>query len=237
MKILRFLSLCFAILAVAPAYSQGQDSKQPKEAPATPSLTKFDLDFPGGRPDELVAAIQKSLGRPLNAIVPTQDSVLRIPPLRMKGVDAAQLFMAILFASHERVYEPNGSYVDKSYGFRTQGTPSDDSVWYFYTEGPAVNSPTTLKECRYYLLTPYLDQGLTVDDITTAVQTGWKMQGASDAVALSYHKETKLLIAVGDREHLRVIDAALATLGAPKAKPAGVSAIPGKSPEEQKPEK
>ena len=31
------------------------------------------------------------------------------------------------------------------------------------------------RTARFYLLTPYLERGMTVDDITTAIQTGWKM--------------------------------------------------------------
>jgi hypothetical protein len=48
-----------------------------------PSLTKFDLDFPGGTPKELVAAIQKAMGRPLNAIIPEDLSGTKLPALKM----------------------------------------------------------------------------------------------------------------------------------------------------------
>lgn len=39
---------------------------------AESNLTKFNLDFSGGTPKELVAAIQKAMGRPLNVIVPEE---------------------------------------------------------------------------------------------------------------------------------------------------------------------
>jgi hypothetical protein len=70
-----------------------------------------------------------------------------------------------------------------------------------------------------YLLTPYLDRGLTVDDITTAIQTGWKMLGYSPTPELSFHKETKLLIAVGDPNQLETIDRVLSALNPPGPTP------------------
>jgi hypothetical protein len=214
-----YVILGMAALAVTPAFGQDQvqtpavrssASIQEKTSPAPTSattLTKFDLDFPGGSPNELVAAIQKAMGRPLNAIVPSDFAGQQLPPLKMKGVDIAQLFQAL-----EQANQTNSAI----FGFKTIGTVSDDSVWYFYFRGAS-------KTSKFYLLTPYLDRGLTVDDITTAIQTGWKMAGISPTPALSFHKETKLLIAVGDPYQLQTIDQVLGALGTPtpatKAKP------------------
>ena len=71
------------------------------------------------------------------------------------------------------------------------------------------------KICRFYSLAPYLERGLTVDDITTAIQTGWKMMDDSDTPTIRFHKETKLLIAVGERSKLETIDAVLMALEPP----------------------
>src|SRR5690242_14669816 len=57
-------------------------------------LTRFDLDFPGGTPKELVAAIQKSMSKPLNVIIPDPFADTKIPALKMKNVDVPQLFRA-----------------------------------------------------------------------------------------------------------------------------------------------
>jgi len=51
-----------------------------------------------------------------------------------------------------------------------------------------------------------------VDDITTAIETGWKMLDDTSPPAIRYHKDTKLLIAVGDPTKLETIDAALKAL-------------------------
>ena len=43
--------------------------------------------------------------------------------------------------------------------------------------------------------------------ITTAMETGWKMLGDKDTPTINYHKDTKLLIAVGEPNRLETIDA------------------------------
>ena len=188
-----------------------------------PALTKFSLDFPGGIPKQLVGAIEKAMGRPLNAIIPEEYADTKLPPLKMSNVDVRQLFQALELASVKReayvtsTYGPNSNYqqMTTSYGFRTQGPISDESVWYFSVEKPTLPPAqvrTPPKTCRYFSLTPYLDRGQTVDDITTAIQTGWKMLGDDDTPKISFHKETKLLIAVGDPGKLETIDAVLNAL-------------------------
>jgi hypothetical protein len=203
----------------------------------SPGLTKFNLDFPGGTPKELVAAIEKAMGKPLNAIIPTEDSDLQMPALKMNDVIVPQLFTALEAASIKQEtrntsmnsfggpYGPGFSYttVNTSYGFKTEGNVSDDSIWYFHVENPPqaqLSPPSPAKNCRFYQLAPYLERGLTVDDITTAIQTGWKMEGPETPPDISYHKETKLLIAVGDPEKLQVIDDVLKALQPPMQQPA-----------------
>jgi hypothetical protein len=51
-----------------------------------------------------------------------------------------------------------------------------------------------------------------VDDITTAVRTGWNMLGETNAPELNFHEDTKLLIAVGPLDKLQLIDEVLSEL-------------------------
>jgi hypothetical protein len=189
--------------------------------PNNSALTKFNLDFPGGTPKGLVAAIEKAMGRPLNAIIPTEDADLQMPPLKMTDVVAPQLFAALSVASRRTIMVPIGNmppghFAQQStdYGFNTTDGPvTDTSVWYFHAERPSppsVEAPQ--KICQFYLLEPYFKHGFTVDDITTAIQTGWKMMGDASPPEISFHKETKLLIAVGERDKLQVIDTVLKAL-------------------------
>lgn len=191
-------------------------------AAAEPSLTKFNLDFPGGTPKQLVAAIEKAMAKPLNAIIPPEHANVVLPPLKMNNVDVRQLFQALELTSQKTESYVTGtgpvqSYQQArtSYGFRTQGQFSDEAIWYFYAEKPSLPPAqfrSTPKVCRYFSLAPYLENGQTVDDITTAIQTGWKMLGEDNPPKISFHKETKLLIAVGEPEKLETIDAVLKAL-------------------------
>jgi hypothetical protein len=112
-----------------------------------PALTKFDLDFRGGTPKQLAVAIEKALGRPLNVIVPDEFADTKLPALKMNGVDVSQLFQALEAASQKSEVTgilygggPQSNYqiARTSYGFRTQGRISDDSVWYFSVEKPTL---------------------------------------------------------------------------------------------------
>ena len=181
---------------------------------ATP-LTKFNLDFPGGTPKELVAAIEKAMGKPLNAIVPDEFANTKLPALKMNSVNVGQLFEALEAASRKGEFI-NGTYFPLSYGFKTAGNLSGDSIWSFYVAKPQLPTPhQSPKICRFYSLAPYMDRGLSVDDITTAIETGWKMLGDMAPPTISFHKDTKLLIAVGEDSKLETIDAALKALEPP----------------------
>jgi len=193
-----------------------------------PTLTRFSLDFSGGTPKQLVTAIEKAMAKPLNAIIPEEHADVKLPPLKMTNVDVWQLFQALELTSQKtEAYVTGTAYgglgrqqqnyqqMRTAYGFRTSGARSDDSIWYFYVEKPNMPPLTpseVQKVCRFYPLTSYLERGLTVDDITTAIQTGWKMLGDKDAPAINFHKDTKLLIAVGDPAKLETIDSVLQAL-------------------------
>ena len=223
-----------ALAPPAPAPPPGEFSDAPRKyhsarfhpAIRGTRLTKFNLDFPGGTPKELVAAIEKATGRPFNAIVPDELAATKLPALKMNSVDVSQLFQALAAASRKSEAVISGSgfpYGPSSYqiantscGFRqgSEGRPSDDTIWYFYVEKPTLPPlSSSAKVCRFYSLAPYLDRGVSVDDITTAIETGWKMLGETSPPTISFHKDTKLLIAVGEPSKLETIDAVLKALG------------------------
>ena len=235
------LATCLFALMLTPVFGQLVTSAPPLPSPGAPTfqtrlqtlinranssqdpapvLTKFNLDFPGGTPAELVKAIQKATGKPLNVIIPTEDADIQLPPLKMNDVVAPQLFTALEAASRKTVAVQNAmfgssySQFTTDYGFKTADGPiSDSSIWYFHAEKPTLPPVvSTDKICQFYSLSPYLDRGFTVDDITTAIQTGWKMQGDASAAELNYHKETKLLIAFGEPYQLQTIQNVLNTL-------------------------
>src|SRR5882762_3899961 len=164
------------VLAFGSALAADTATTEPRPPPDT--LTKFVLDFKGGSPKELVAAIQKAMGKPLNVLIPDEFANVTLPEFRMKNVNAPQLFQALERASRRTEFYPagGGSYgsYSSTFGFRANSEKiTDDTIWYFYFEKPHV--PPLHKECRFYSLARYLDSGISIDDITTAIKTGAKM--------------------------------------------------------------
>ena len=230
MKTSKLLALGLLVISLTPVWGQGIQPIDPTTGlpVVTNALTTFNLDFGGGTPGQLVAAIGEATGKPLNAIIPDELANKQLPALRMKEVTVPQLFQALLAANTKQIRVDSADHRSYSYfntqcGFRTDGRYSDSSIWRFFEDKPSV-PPTVpeVKACRFYELSPYLDRGYSVDDITTAVRTGWDMQGDADGLRpkISFHKETKLLIAVGEPARLEVIDAVLKALATPKTAPA-----------------
>jgi hypothetical protein len=185
--------------------------------------------------------IAEATGRPLNVIIPDELAVTSIPSIKLRNVTVPQLFAALAQASRKEVARiggynpsmpggvPNPVYQfhTTSYGFFTQGDQNPDSVWYFRAERPPVipdpAPPVRPKTCRFFQLGPYLDD-YKVEDITTAVETAWKMLGRTneDQPEMKFHKDTKLLIVVGSEDKVSMIDAVLKSLT-----PSPVSIDPG----------
>ena len=141
--------------------------------------------------------------------MPDEYADTKLPALKMTGVTVPQLFQAVGQAGGGVTV---GNNVYSRYGFTTlTTTPSEDSIWYF----SVYKAPAPAKICRFYSLATYLDGGLSVDDITTAIETGWKMLGETNSPTISFHKDTKLLIAVGDERKLETISDVLKALGPP----------------------
>jgi hypothetical protein len=205
--------------------------------PAKTSEVRFDLDFPGGTPGELVKAIEKSAGKPLNAIIPVELAEEQLPALRMKSVIIRDLFQALERSSQKSVrYITGSSYsgfgggtqfqyaqTTTTLGFQTQGPQEYESIWCFFKSMPPdANDP---KICRFYNLAPYLET-YKVEDITTAVEQGQKLLRENSAsplpwqkskLVMNYHPDTKLLIVVGQQEQMKLLDSVLAELADPKS--------------------
>jgi hypothetical protein len=203
-------------------------------APPTNSLPRFDLDFPGGMPGDLVKAIEKVTDKRLNTIIPAENADVKLPALSVRNVTVVELFQALerattrteRFAWTDYVNvnrEPQtGSPVTFYYdwtvreGFRTDGTPTENSIWSFCCDRPSLVQHDPVL-CRFYLLAPYLDAGYRVEDIISTVDNGWKMLGVTQRPEITYHKDTKVLIAVGEADKLKTIDDVLKQLKTEKS--------------------
>ncbi len=201
-----------AVLGQAP--SSGTASATKRE-PARPLLQRFDLNFPGGTPHELVAGIEHITGKPLNAIIPAEDRDVQLPPVKLTSVTVPDLFRALNLTSrtHKLVQD---RWVESAYEFQSTGE-GENAVWCFQSR---TSSPTP-NVCRFFQTAGLLDN-FTIDDITTAIQTGWDLLGINPKPRLKFHAETKLLIAVGPFDQLKLIDNVLEQLSMapPKAETA-----------------
>src|SRR2546430_1505110 len=130
--------------------------------PGSRDLNSFDLDFKGGRPRDLVTAIEKATSHTLNVLIPEEFANTQIPALKMKNVYLPELFAALELASRKQETVKIGTEYQRfgsSYGFRQAGgnnVINDDTIWYFHAERP--NIPPAVKACRFYSLAPYLEQ-------------------------------------------------------------------------------
>ena len=204
----------------------------PLEAPPTavryPGFTTFNINFLGGPPAKLVQMITNQTRKPLNVLIPPDYADTELPPLNLNGVTVPQLFDALEQASKRLVTYSTGGFGGvqnytrgtTGFGFKTANPKSEDSIWYFFVESagepPKPTPPPPPKPppsiCRFFQLGPYLQAGTKVEDITTAIETAWKMLGENTAPKIKFHQDTKLLIAVGQVERLMVIDEVLEKL-------------------------
>ena len=203
-----------------PLFHPGQRGPQETEP-----VKRFDLNFKGGVPKDLIQAIENAAGMPVNVFIPEGNEDFLLPAFKLKNVSVSQLFHTLGIASSRAEYRrnPGGAWqhATTSYGFRTPDQPvTTNSIWYFYVEGlPAKTEPVPppIPQVRFWNLESYLDK-LKVEDITTAIETGWKMGGVNPLPKLTFHKDTKLLVVLGQDDQLRLVDDVLRELR-PKVDP------------------
>lgn len=200
----------------------GQTNSPHHSSPANTNLTslsaverapeiRYNLDFKGGTPQQLVKAIEESSGKPINVIIPEEDGNILIPPLKMTLVTTEELFDAIKKSSYRSITyyltDQSSNFLrgSSSYGFESDGK-GNNRVWYFKVQKPST-APTEKRPgiCHFYQLKPYL-KNYKIEDIITAIQTGWSMANKgmpySQPITLKFLPETGLLIAVGkEKDH------------------------------------
>jgi hypothetical protein len=177
----------------------------------------------------LVKEISKAQGAPVNAVIADRFEDTRIPKLDLVNVTISEVFDSLERVSQRTVLLPVGmnNYQQGQFGYGFRAVPpiSTNSVWVFYSRSPEDESlrPIPTQGLKVFSLARYLgkpEQGLhSVEDIITAVQTGWKMQKISPLPELTYHPETKLLMAYGQEAHLTLIADVLKQLEPPVPAP------------------
>lgn len=99
---------------------------------------------------------------------------------------------------------------------RATVSPPPGVQWTTGSPGLKMTTPrASEKSTIFFDLSKILDKSLTIEDVTTAIRTGWT--AASDgkepaAEALKFHQESKLLIATGPPERLEAVEAIIKLL-------------------------
>ncbi len=79
---------------------------------------------------------------------------------------------------------------------------------------PSRNEPTNQEPPRlvqFYSLESVLDR-YSVEDVTTAIKTGWELSGAKTQPTMKFHEETKLLVVAGDQYQHQMVSQVLGSL-------------------------
>jgi len=223
----KLFMVLMVVAGISGISSIAEDQSEKPAAPPKIQLRRFDLDFPGGSPKDLVAELNKPLNGTLNVILPLDSDDVMIPPMRLNNVNVADVFQALGRASQKTVsFRVGRDYqsASEAYLFTTEGVPSESSVWAFRAVRPNIPKLPQDKAYRFYQLGPYLEE-LKIDDITTAIQTAEKMINMKNPPELKFHPETRLLIAVGSEEGFDLIDDVLRALPRGTPKPPGRSEV------------
>lgn len=198
---------------------------------------RFDLHFEGGTVEEFLVVLDEAVGRKVNVILNAELKDTRIPPMHLRQITVPQLFEAVAAASEKEFSRarwsglppgatPPGGMVERvqySHGFRaSERPPTTDSIWVFFRRNPpdeiaardAAAVPS--REVRVINLTPVLE-GRSVEDITTAIRTASDMIEGVAPMALTFHKETQLLISRGTTAQLEVLERVLAEIASSPA--------------------
>jgi len=189
---------------------------------AQPPAPKFDLNFEGGVPQELLAAIATATKERPNVVVHPQCAEAMIPPLQLQSVTAEQVFITLntlhspLFKDGEwrRVplrdaeiwsltptpqAEPNQPHNSPAQGSFQQRL--NQVVQGMTTAQPA-------KAARVFNLSAVLDD-YSIDDVTTAISGAWDLMDGAKDTQIKFHKDTQLLIVVGSAGHLAIVQEVL----------------------------
>lgn len=181
---------------------------------------RFDIDFPGGDPWELVSAIEKASGENINALIPERAKALKFPPFRMHGITSTEFFNASSGQSpkYKRVEEHQTGkklqYFQDAYYWEPKQTKNGAPIiWilHFKEHAGTITELIPLNAVIPYNINKLLDK-YTIDDITTAIDIAWQLSGREVEAVLKFHEETKLLVASGTEREINIMLEVIKTL-------------------------
>jgi hypothetical protein len=176
----------------------------------TGELPTFNIDFPGGNPEELIQQVTKASGTRPNVVIPSYIANVPIPKFKLQNVNTRQVFEALNMVPDEK-----GAVIVRWISEGEKWGPN--RVW------TLVKAPARQRETCQVVFIGNLLESFQLEDINAAIRTSWEMLGKSSTPSLKFHKETRLLIAKGDEEELKLALEVLKSLeqSADAKKPAG----------------
>ncbi|MHC5036184.1 MAG: hypothetical protein ACYTHM_02620 [Planctomycetota bacterium] len=187
--------LCVAL--GAPIWAGDVDRGSTEEDPLDRIL---DIDFPGGTLAKLLDLIETTIRSKANVIISEQAKSAIVPPFHLRSVTAHEIFTAI-----------SKIHLGNTVGLQASRRGNILAV----TSTQAKLDPRLQKrKVQLYDVRDLLNPRgpLKVEDIVTAIETGWKMEFKVPSGELKFHQESKLLIAAGSPDELRVIENVLQEL-------------------------
>jgi hypothetical protein len=171
---------------------------------------RIHLEFPGGTPRELLQHIEMGTHAKANVIIHPECKNVVVPPIELHEVTVGQIFMAL-----NAVAEPE--YKD---GIWRRVPEAETEIWTLVRPAPQASSAGQMltqmqnagsfqervnrlvnaprgKTCKVFNLSRALE-AYSIDDVTTTIQAGWELLAKDTNRDMKFHKETKLLIVLGD---------------------------------------
>lgn len=172
-------TLIICLVCLVQTLAVGANEAEPREI--TPQT--FDIRFPGGNLRDLTEAIKtQNEGIIPNIMMDEHAGSVLIPPFYLVNVSLMELMEAL-------------QYVDP----RLEIDAPSEAVFAISAMEANIASFVAIYDIRY-LLDPNSPQHFNMDDIATAIRTGWDMIPLSSEPAMKVHQETNLMIVRGNKE-------------------------------------
>jgi hypothetical protein len=196
-----------------------------------PNEPRFDIEFPGGGSEDLVAVIEKASKSRQNIVIHPECRGAEIPQFRLQDVSVSQIFTTLNSLEEPEFNRGVWRPVPVDGGEIWTLTKYNKNIYTGFGAMPA--QPQRPRIVKVFNLTHYLE-AFKVEDITTAVEGAWNLLGNDGSGAppnIKYHKDTKLLIVVGTDTEMNVVSDVLQQL----SQGAGANSRRAERPSSEKP--
>ncbi len=168
------------------------------------SSPAIDLDFRGGSAAEFIEAVRKAADSKVNIVTMPHVEEVEIPPMKLRHVEVVA---ALNLLDGESVQTAPGRFVELD--VRTI-SPSFDEGGLLIKVDAKVNEARNYQgpqRSNIWSVADLIANGMTADNITTAVSAALELLGPESAKAqVRFHKETSLLLARAAGEQIEIIN-------------------------------